>query len=173
MPDREARILGVPMSMLRHVLTSETTWRESLPWSEASLSGHRRITGVSKHPLRLRFYYWYLTDGIDKHSESRRQHLPDAAAVLCLQGKLWHAHKDIHKAVDCYVEALKLNPFLWDAFLGLSETGTSGFAVLPRYFCSIWVVNKYRCKCESAEHLQDDTRDGGDAHSISLGELIL
>ena len=61
---------------------------------------------------------------LDKHSETRRQHLPDAAAVLCLQGKLWHAHKDLQKAIDCYVEALKLNPFLWDAFLGLCETGT-------------------------------------------------
>lgn len=136
MPDREAHILDVPMSMLRHVLTSETIWRESLPWSEANLSGHRRITGVSNHPppLVLDIYYWCLTGGIDKHSENRRQHLPDAAAVLCLQGKLWHAHKDIHKAVDCYVEALKLNPFLWDAFLGLSETGTLG---LPCYFIAI------------------------------------
>jgi anaphase-promoting complex subunit 3 len=62
---------------------------------------------------------------VDKHSETRRQHLPDAGAVLCLQGKLWHAHRDIHKAVDCYVEALKLNPFLWDAFLGLCETGAN------------------------------------------------
>ena len=59
----------------------------------------------------------------DKHSETRRQHLPDAAAVLCLQGKLWHAQKDLMKAVDCYVEALKLNPFLWDAFIGLCDTG--------------------------------------------------
>ncbi|OAL72306.1 20S cyclosome subunit BimA/Nuc2/Cdc27 [Trichophyton violaceum] len=68
---------------------------------------------------------WTSKNNWNKHSESRRQHLPDAAAVLCLQGKLWHAHKDIHKAVDCYVEALKLNPFLWDAFLGLSETGAN------------------------------------------------
>lgn len=59
----------------------------------------------------------------DKHSETQRQHLPDAAAVYSLQGKLWHAHKDLTKAVDCYVEALKLNPFMWDAFLGLCETG--------------------------------------------------
>lgn len=68
--------------------------------------------------------------GTDKHSETRRQHLPDAAAVLCLQGKLWQAHKDLNKAVECYVEALKLNPFMWDAFLGLCETG-----VLPCKFC--------------------------------------
>jgi hypothetical protein len=60
---------------------------------------------------------------IDKHSETRRQHLPDAAAVICLQGKLWDAHKEHNKAVECYVAALKLNPFMWDAFVNLCETG--------------------------------------------------
>ena len=60
---------------------------------------------------------------LDKHSETRRQHLPDAAAVLCLQVKLWQAHKEHNKAVDCYAAALKLNPFMWDAFLSLCETG--------------------------------------------------
>ncbi|KAK2743033.1 anaphase-promoting complex subunit cdc27 [Myotisia sp. PD_48] len=69
--------------------------------------------------------YQSIDEHIDKHSETRRYHLPDAAAILCLQGKLWHAHKDIHKAVEFYVEALKLNPFLWDAFLGLCESGAN------------------------------------------------
>ncbi|KAJ5485496.1 anaphase-promoting complex subunit cdc27 [Penicillium diatomitis] len=57
--------------------------------------------------------------------ETSRQHLPDAAAVHCLLGKLWKAHKDVEKAVDCYVESLKLNPFMWDAFLGLCSTGVN------------------------------------------------
>ncbi|KAI9815473.1 MAG: anaphase-promoting complex subunit cdc27 [Pycnora praestabilis] len=61
----------------------------------------------------------------DKHSETTRRHLPDAAAVYCLLGKLWHAHDDVKKAVDYYVEALKLNPFMWDAFLGLCHTGAN------------------------------------------------
>jgi anaphase-promoting complex subunit 3 len=60
---------------------------------------------------------------IDKHSETRRQHYPDAAAVICLQGKLWQANKDLRKAVECYVESLKLNPFMWDAFTALCEAG--------------------------------------------------
>lgn len=42
---------------------------------------------------------------------------------MCLLGKLWYAHKENNKAVDCYVEALRLNPFMWDAFMGLCETG--------------------------------------------------
>ncbi|KAI9841014.1 MAG: anaphase-promoting complex subunit cdc27 [Sclerophora amabilis] len=59
----------------------------------------------------------------NKHSDTARRHLPDAAAVYCLLGKLWHGYGDVKKAVDCYVEALKLNPFMWDAFLALCETG--------------------------------------------------
>ena len=67
----------------------------------------------------------------DKHSETSRQHLPDAPAVYCLLGKLWQAHKDLDKAVDCYVESLKMNPFMWDAFLGLCSTGPYLSAHLP------------------------------------------
>ncbi|KAK0659405.1 Protein bimA [Lasiodiplodia hormozganensis] len=59
----------------------------------------------------------------NKHSETARRHLPDAAAVNCLLGKLWRAHGDVNKAIACYAEALKLNPFMWDAFLDLCETG--------------------------------------------------
>ena len=58
-----------------------------------------------------------------KHSDTRKQHLPDAAAIYCLQGKLWQAHSDTNKAIECYAEALKLNPFMWDAFLGLCDLG--------------------------------------------------
>ncbi|KAG0161554.1 hypothetical protein PDIDSM_9088 [Penicillium digitatum] len=68
---------------------------------------------------------WSSKNHWNKHSETQRQHLPDAAAVFSLQGKLWHAQKDLTKAVDCFVEALKLNPFMWDAFLGLCETGVN------------------------------------------------
>ncbi|KAL2803015.1 protein bima [Aspergillus granulosus] len=66
---------------------------------------------------------WASRNHWNKHSETRRQHLPDAAAVICLQGKLWDAHKEHNKAVECYVAALKLNPFMWDAFINLCETG--------------------------------------------------
>ncbi|KAL2785132.1 hypothetical protein BJX66DRAFT_315491 [Aspergillus keveii] len=66
---------------------------------------------------------WASRNHWNKHSETRRQHLPDAAAVICLQGKLWDAHKEHNKAVECYVAALKLNPFMWDAFVNLCETG--------------------------------------------------
>ena len=58
-----------------------------------------------------------------KHSETRRQHLPDASAVWCLKGKLWQAHSEHNKAIECYAEALKSNPFMWDAFTGLCDLG--------------------------------------------------
>ncbi|KAF2139095.1 uncharacterized protein K452DRAFT_300657 [Aplosporella prunicola CBS 121167] len=59
----------------------------------------------------------------NKHSETSRRNLPDAAAVNCLLGKLWRAYGDTTKAIGCYIEALKLNPFMWDAFLDLCDTG--------------------------------------------------
>lgn len=58
-----------------------------------------------------------------QHSESSRRHVPDAAAVLTLLAKLWRAHGDLNKAGDCYIEAHKLNPFVWDAFEGLCKIG--------------------------------------------------
>ena len=67
--------------------------------------------------------HWKDKSNWNQHSESRRQHLPDAAAVLCLKGKLWKAHKNLDQAVECWAMALKLNPFMWDAFLGLTEAG--------------------------------------------------
>jgi len=49
--------------------------------------------------------------------------LPDAAAMHCLIGKLWQAQNDNKKAIDSYVAAVKANPFLWEAFTGLCNTG--------------------------------------------------
>ena len=45
--------------------------------------------------------------------------------MLCLQGKLFQAYRETTKAIDCYAETLKLNPFMWDAFVGLCDLGTS------------------------------------------------
>lgn len=87
-----------------------------------------------------------------KHSETRRQHLPDAAAVLCLQGKLFYAHNELNAAVECYVDALKLNPFMWDAFLGLCETGEYRKRI-GRMLSLIVQRGQY----PRPQHLQDDT----------------
>ncbi|KAI9887132.1 MAG: anaphase-promoting complex subunit cdc27 [Watsoniomyces obsoletus] len=59
----------------------------------------------------------------DKHTETSRQPLPDAASVYCLMGKLWYAYGFLDQAIECYVEAVKMNPFMWDAFLGICQSG--------------------------------------------------
>ena len=66
---------------------------------------------------------WQNRNCWNQHDESRRQHQPDAAAVLCLKGKLWKAHKNLDQAVECWAMALKLNPFMWDALVGLTDAG--------------------------------------------------
>ena len=53
----------------------------------------------------------------------QRQHLPDAAAICCLLGKLWRASSKPERAIEYFVDALKLNPFMWDAFLQLCDIG--------------------------------------------------
>jgi anaphase-promoting complex subunit 3 len=92
-------------------------------YAQASLELGRFVEGITAiergKPL------WVNRNSWNQHTESRRQALPDAAAVYTLQGKLFQSHKDMSKAVDCWVEALKINPFMWDAFLGLCESGAN------------------------------------------------
>ncbi|KAF2677477.1 TPR-like protein [Lentithecium fluviatile CBS 122367] len=57
----------------------------------------------------------------NKHSDTSRRHVPDAAAVYCLLGKLYSGHGDTKKALSLYVETLSLNPFMWDAFTALCD----------------------------------------------------
>ncbi|KAI4133492.1 MAG: hypothetical protein LQ341_006162, partial [Variospora aurantia] len=65
------------------------------------------------------------TLAVHTHTDSRRHHLPDAAAIHSLQGKLWQAHRDYTKAIESYAEALKLNPCMWDAFIALCDLGVN------------------------------------------------
>jgi anaphase-promoting complex subunit 3 len=90
-------------------------------YAQASLELGRYVEGITA--LERSKSLWQNRNTWNQHNESRRQHLPDAAAVCCLEGKLFKAHKDMSKAVDCWEQALKLNPFMWDAFLGLCDAG--------------------------------------------------
>jgi anaphase-promoting complex subunit 3 len=59
-----------------------------------------------------------------------------------LLGKLWSGYGDSKKAVDYYIEALKLNPFMWDAFTDLCDLGayvrpTNIFKVTPEILTTI------------------------------------
>ncbi|KZF21690.1 TPR-like protein [Xylona heveae TC161] len=92
-------------------------------FAQACLGLERYAEGIAA--LERSRGLWSGRNHWNKHSETTRRPLPDAAAVYCLLGKLWHAHHNVEKAVEYYVEALKLNPFMWDAFLGLCDTGAN------------------------------------------------
>ena len=91
--------------------------------AQASLDLGRVPEGIASlersKPLWINRNHW------NQHTEGRRQSGPDAAAVFNLRGKLFQAHKDMTKAVECWEAALKLNPFMWDAFTGLCECGAN------------------------------------------------
>ena len=90
-------------------------------FAQACLELSRYVDGI--HALERSRQLWQNRNSWNQHSESRRQHLPDAAAVLCLKGKLLMAHKNTDEAVQCWVSSLKLNPFMWDAYLALCDSG--------------------------------------------------
>lgn len=68
---------------------------------------------------------WSKNDNWGKHSEISRRIFPDAASIYCLLGKLYQGYNDVKAAVDSYTEALKLNPFMWDAFTYLCDIGVT------------------------------------------------
>lgn len=90
-------------------------------FAQACLELGKFIDGITS--LEKSRNLWQPRNCWNQHNESRRQHLPDAAAVLCLKGKLWKAHKNSDQAVECWAASLKLNPFMWDAYMGLCDAG--------------------------------------------------
>ncbi|KPI39927.1 Protein bimA [Cyphellophora attinorum] len=90
-------------------------------FAQACLELGRYVDGLTA--LEKSKVLWQNRSTWNQHTESRRQHLPDAAAVLTLKGKLWKAHKNDEQAVECWAAALKLNPFMSDAFEGLCDSG--------------------------------------------------
>ncbi|RDW65415.1 hypothetical protein BP5796_10107 [Coleophoma crateriformis] len=68
---------------------------------------------------------WGGKNSFGKHSQFSRHSYPDAAAISCLLGKLYNGYDDKKKAISCFEEALKLNPFMWDAFTTLCDMGAS------------------------------------------------
>ncbi|KAL8998681.1 MAG: hypothetical protein Q9169_002342 [Polycauliona sp. 2 TL-2023] len=95
----------------------------SYVFAQACLGLGKYVEGA--HALDKSRGNWIRMNSWNKHTESRRQYLPDAAAIHCLQGKLWQKHRDSNKAIDSFAEALKLNPFMWDAFVGLCDLGVN------------------------------------------------
>lgn len=89
--------------------------------AQASLQLGRGADGISA--LEKAKAAWVGKSHWNKHSETTRRHLPDAAAAYTLLAKLWQMQGDSKKAGDFYIEAHKANPFIWDAFDGLCKVG--------------------------------------------------
>ncbi|KAK0710892.1 hypothetical protein B0H67DRAFT_601754 [Lasiosphaeris hirsuta] len=68
---------------------------------------------------------WTAKCNVGKHTASVRMPHPDAPAVNCLLGKLYRAYDDKKKAISCFEDALRGNPFMWDAFTILCDMGVS------------------------------------------------
>ncbi|KAI0024828.1 hypothetical protein F4780DRAFT_478944 [Xylariomycetidae sp. FL0641] len=68
---------------------------------------------------------WSHKTSFGKHSATTRAQHPDSASVSCLLGKLYRAYDDKKKAILNFEEALKANPFMWDAFTALCDMGVS------------------------------------------------
>ncbi|KAJ3563432.1 hypothetical protein NPX13_g8198 [Xylaria arbuscula] len=68
---------------------------------------------------------WSHKSNFGKHSGIARAPNPDSASVSCLLGKLYKAYDDKKKAILNFEEALKTNPFMWDAFAALCDMGVN------------------------------------------------
>ncbi|OTA66616.1 putative 20S cyclosome subunit [Hypoxylon sp. EC38] len=66
---------------------------------------------------------WSRKCSLGKHSAISRAQHPDSASMACLLGKLYRAYNDKTKAIHNFEEALKINPFMWDAFTALCDMG--------------------------------------------------
>ncbi|KAI1191284.1 tetratricopeptide [Nemania serpens] len=69
--------------------------------------------------------YWSLKSSFGKHTATARAESPDSASVLCLLGKLYKAYDDKKRAILNFEEAVKANPFMWDAFVALCDMGVN------------------------------------------------
>ncbi|KAJ8129504.1 hypothetical protein O1611_g4128 [Lasiodiplodia mahajangana] len=68
---------------------------------------------------------WFHKSSFGKHTATARAPNPDSASVLCLLGKLYKAYDDKKKAIQHFEEAVKANPFMWDAFMALCDMGVN------------------------------------------------
>jgi len=92
-------------------------------FARASLSLERFKDGIVA--LEKSRGLWGGKNSFGKHTQSSRNPLPDAAAINCLLGKLYYGYDDKKKAISYFEEALKLNPFMWDAFTTLCDMGAN------------------------------------------------
>lgn len=99
---------------------------------------------------------WQGRNSFGKHTSSSRHSIPDAAAANCLLGKLFNGYGNKPKAVMCFEEALKLNPFMWDAFTNLCDMGAE-----------VRVPTIFKMNSEMESVLKSNTHEDWDSQSQS------
>lgn len=124
-------------------------------FAQAALALERYKDGIQA--LEKSKALWGSKNSFGKHSASSRSALPDAAAILCLLGKLYHGRDDKQKAISCFEDALKLNPFMWDAFTNLCDMGTH-----------VRVPNIFRMNSEMEAALRTGSQDQWDSKDSTL-----
>lgn len=137
-------------------------------FAQACLELGRYVDGITA--LEKSRHLWQNRNCWNQHNESRRQHLPDAAAILCLKGKLWKAHKNLDQAVECWATSLKLNPFMWDAYMGLCDAGAK-ISVPNIYKASPEMVSMAQvahAQSQKAEHAAQPPPDNSSKSSLPL-----
>lgn len=77
------------------------------------------------HALEKARELWTGRNSFGRQILAVRDTFPDAAAVNCMLGKLYLGFSDNKKAVSYFEEALRLNPFMWDAFTYLCDMGAN------------------------------------------------
>ena len=109
---------------------------------------------------------------IDRHTDTDRKSLPDAAAIYCMIGKLWNASGEAKKAIDSYVAAVKANPFLWEAFTGLCNIGKASYGpddgyTMVQQGVNLRVNNIFKPSAEMIEYCKMPPGAGGAAATVS------
>ncbi|KAF7936559.1 uncharacterized protein EAE97_007925 [Botrytis byssoidea] len=103
---------------------------------------------------------WGAQNSFGKHTQYSRHPDPDASAVCCLLGKLYRAFDDKKQSIGYFEEALKLNPFMWDAFTNLCDMGTS-----------VRASSTFRMSLEMEAILKSNTQDReGPMETLSVEE---
>ncbi|CAI2171944.1 17875_t:CDS:10 [Funneliformis geosporum] len=62
---------------------------------------------------------------LDPFVDSKLNQTPDLASVLCLLGSLCKNARRLDDAAQYYVQCIKINPFMWEAFENLCQMGKS------------------------------------------------
>jgi len=106
---------------------------------------------------------------VDDHGRAKRNHLPDLGAVLCLMGHVQRASGDSTRAMEAYVEALKVNPYLWEAFDGLVELGVS--LKVENCFKASSTMRALRESTHATNIDASSTQPQGAGFNFSLGDI--